>query len=133
MLRLYFSLSSTHFFIRHEAGTFHFLVPNCKVPLILAVAPRGHQQLPHDGVDMPPSPSESDEFAPTWLHLGLAGRWDEENFPSEETFTFLYSHVIKLQLLEGKAHREVQQRLRSYLKHGSQCLHGGTEQKGYQT
>lgn len=79
------------------------------------------------------APVSHDEFAPAWLRLGLAGRWDEKSFPSEETFTFLYSHVIKLQLLEGKAHREVQQKPRSYLKRGSQCLHGGTEQKGYQT
>lgn len=49
-----------------------------------------------------PAPVSLDQFAPAWLQLGLAGRWDEGNFPSEETFTILQSHETKLQLLEGK-------------------------------
>lgn len=51
----------------HKAGTFHFPVPNCKVPLIWAVAPKGHQQPPHDGVVMLPSPSK-----PPWVCAHLA-------------------------------------------------------------
>lgn len=109
----------------------NFSASGSKVPFRLALPTLTHQQ---PATTRWRGHAARPQWATASLHtpgcsLGLAGSRDEESFPSEETFTFLYPHVIKLQCCRGKHIRKSSEDCDLICNHVAPRKHGDPEQR----